>query len=70
MKALGISLRTYASWKRDGVPDTRWGLVAAACGVDTRDLAVDRAKRLEPAPDASQREPGDGVPRHPALGVA
>jgi hypothetical protein len=45
---VGISLRTLASWRKEGVPDVRWPEVAAASGgsVTVQDLALERACRL------------------------
>lgn len=55
LAALGISLRTYATWKRDGVPDTRWRAVAQATGgrVTERELAAHRAERLSTPAEAA-----------------
>jgi DNA-binding transcriptional regulator YdaS (Cro superfamily) len=55
LAAVNISLRTYASWRRDGVPDTRWAAVAEATGgaVSCGDLALDRAARLSTPPGVS-----------------
>ena len=74
LRAVDISLRTYASWRRDGVPDTRWSAVAAASRgkVTADDLALDRAARLAPNADAvahtaaqqMRRDPGDLPNRH------
>jgi hypothetical protein len=48
LSAASISLRTLASWRRDGVPDTRWrDVVRASNGaVSVEDLAMDRAASL------------------------
>ena len=45
---VGISLRTLASWRKDGVPDVRWPEVAGASAgkVTVQDLALHRADRL------------------------
>jgi len=51
MAAIDISPRTLASWRKFGVPDTRWGAVARATGgkVDAGALAAERAAALAAA---------------------
>lgn len=46
-KAVGISPRTLASWKKEGVPDTRWREVVAACrgAVSAEQLAIERVQK-------------------------
>ena len=43
--AVGISTRTLATWRKEGVPDTRWQAVARASAgaVSVSDLALERA---------------------------
>lgn len=47
IKALEISPRTLANWRKEGVPDTRWPAVSAATDgkVTSRDLALERAEK-------------------------
>lgn len=49
--ALDISPRTLASWRKMGVPDTRWGEIARATAgaVTAAELASERADALEAA---------------------
>jgi DNA-binding transcriptional regulator YdaS (Cro superfamily) len=49
--AVGISPRTLATWRKEGVPDTRWSDVAAASlgSVTPEDLALHRAGLLSAA---------------------
>lgn len=56
MAAIDISPRTLASWRKFGVPDTRWGAVARATGgkVDAGALAAERAAALAAAPTPAQ----------------
>ena len=46
-KAVGISPRTLASWKKEGVPDTRWREVATASrgAVSPEQLAMERVEK-------------------------
>jgi DNA-binding transcriptional regulator YdaS (Cro superfamily) len=46
--AVGISPRTLATWRKEGVPDTRWSDVAGASAgsVTAEDLALHRAGLL------------------------
>lgn len=44
---VGISLRTLSTWRKEGVPDTRWREVADASGglVTVAALALERAAK-------------------------
>jgi hypothetical protein len=48
---VGISARTLANWRAQGVPDQRWGDVAAATSgaVDVSALALERARKTSAA---------------------
>jgi DNA-binding transcriptional regulator YdaS (Cro superfamily) len=50
LKAMGISSRTLANWRKDGVPDTRWAAVEAVAKgkVTSRDLALERVAKAAP----------------------
>jgi hypothetical protein len=45
MAAVGISPRTLATWRKEGVPDTRWRDVAACGGATPDELALERASK-------------------------
>lgn len=51
LAAASISIRTLASWRKSGVPDTRWGDVVRASNgaVCVEDLALERAATLAEA---------------------
>lgn len=46
-RAVGISPRTLASWRKEGVPDTRWREVAIASRgtVSAEQLAMERVEK-------------------------
>lgn len=52
IKALEISPRTLANWRKEGVPDTRWHAVAALAPevCKATDLALERAAKA-PVPE-------------------
>ena len=47
IRRVNISPRSLASWRKSGVPDTRWQSVAAASGgaVSVAELALERASK-------------------------